>query len=77
MENRRYIPHGPLSAFVNSLWYWEGAPQTHWQERLLPTGEAGIVFNLRESPLRVYDPQDFTRCTSYGHALFSGARSNC
>ena len=77
MELRRYRPGPPLSAFVDCLWYAEGAPQTHSQERLLPNGEAAIIFNLRDDPIRIYDAQDLTRYNTYGCAVFSGARSNC
>jgi AraC-like DNA-binding protein len=59
------------------LWYWEGAPQTHSKERLLPNGEAAIIFNLRNDPVRIYDAQELSRYSSYGHAVFSGARSSC
>ena len=77
MPLQRYIPGPPLSAFIQCLWYWEGAPQTHSKERLLPNGEAAIIFNLRDAPLRIYDAQDISKYTSYGHAVLSGARSNC
>ncbi len=77
MQCRRYIPREPLSALVNCLWYSEGAPRTHSRERLLPNGEPAIIFNLRDDPIRIYDAQNLTRYTSYGHAVFSGARSNC
>jgi AraC-like DNA-binding protein len=74
---RKYTPGAPLSALVDCLWYWEGAPQTHSKERLLPNGESAIIFNLRDDPIRIYDAQDLRRSESYGHAVFSGARSNC
>jgi methylphosphotriester-DNA--protein-cysteine methyltransferase len=74
---RRYIPQPPLSAFVVCLWYSEGAPNTHSKERLLPNGEAAIIFNLRDDPLRIYDAQNIGRHNSYGHAVLSGARANC
>jgi AraC-like DNA-binding protein len=77
MQVRRYTPRAPLSAFVDCLWYAEGAPQTHSKERLLPNGEPAIIFNLRDDPIRVYDAQDVNRFRSYGHAILSGARSNC
>ena len=73
----KYTPRPPLAAFVNCLWYWQGAPQTHSKEKLLPSGECAIIFNLRDEPIRIYDPQDLTRYTSYGTAVLSGARSNC
>lgn len=77
MQSLKYTPRAPLSSFVNCLWYWEGAPRTHSKERLLPNGEAAIIFNLRDDPVRIYDAQDLGRYCSYGHAVLSGARSNC
>ena len=77
MQARRYRPSPPLDAFIECLWYWEGAPQTHSKERLLPSGEPAIIFNLREEPIRLYDAEDLTRWAEYGHAVLSGARSNC
>jgi AraC-like DNA-binding protein len=73
----RYIPQHPLSAFVVCLWYAEGAPNTHAKELVLPNGEAAAIFNLRDDPLRIYDAQNIARYNSYGHAVLSGARSNC
>lgn len=77
MEARRYRPGPPLDALVECLWYWEGAPRTHSKERLLPNGEPAIIFNLRDEPVRLYDPEDINRYSDYGHAVLSGARSNC
>ena len=77
MPGRRYVPGQPISSFIQCLWYWEGAPTTHSKERLLPNGEPAIIFNLREEPIRIYDAQDLKRFEDYGHAVLSGARSNC
>jgi AraC-like DNA-binding protein len=62
---------------VGCLWYWEGAPTTHARERLLPNGECAIIVNLRDDPMRIYDARNITRYNSYGHAVLSGARSDC
>jgi AraC-like DNA-binding protein len=43
----------------------------------LPNGEPAIIFNLRDDAIRIYDAHDVSRHTSYGHAVLSGARSNC
>jgi AraC-like DNA-binding protein len=52
MQYCRYTPASPLSAYVSCLWYSEGFAGTHARERLLPNGEAGIVFDLREREFR-------------------------
>ncbi|HEX4228504.1 MAG TPA: helix-turn-helix domain-containing protein [Bryobacteraceae bacterium] len=73
----RYTPRTPLSGFVQCFWYSEGAPRRHAKERLLPNGEAAIIFNLCDDPIRIYDAQDLTRFSTYGNAVLSGARANC
>lgn len=75
--SRQHVPPAPLSSFVKCFWYWEGAPQTHAKERLLPNGEPSIVFNLRNDPMRIYDADDLSRYQSYGQAVLSGARTTC
>lgn len=77
MRSCRYTPATPLSAFVHCLWYWESEPQAHAKEKLLPNGEAAIIFNLRHTPIRIYDPQDLNKYQSYGNAVLSGARADC
>jgi AraC-like DNA-binding protein len=77
MRSCRYTPAAPLDRFVHCLWYWEGAPQTHSKEKLLPNGESALIFNLREEPIKIYDAQDLTKYSSHGNAVLSGARSNC
>lgn len=41
----------------------------------MPNGESSIVFNLREDPIRIYDPDDLSHYHSYGQAVLSGART--
>jgi AraC-like DNA-binding protein len=43
----------------------------------MPNGEPSIVFSLRDDPIRIYDAEDLRRYSSYGHAVMSGARTNC
>lgn len=73
--SRQSVPPLPLAAFVKCFWYWEGAPQTHSKERLMPDGEPAIIFNLREGGIRIYDSEDFTRYSSFSGAVITGART--
>jgi AraC-like DNA-binding protein len=73
--NRLYSPAEPLASLVQCFWYWEGAPQTHTKERLMPNGEPTIIFNLREDPIRIYDGEHIDRFDSFGHVVLSGART--
>jgi AraC-like DNA-binding protein len=41
----------------------------------MPTGQPGIIVNLCEDPLRVYDSDDLERWETYGLAMLSGART--
>lgn len=72
---RKYAPGPPLSAFVHCFWYWEGAPQGHSKERLMPNGEPTIVFSLLDEPVCIYDADDVTRYISYSPAIISGPRT--
>jgi len=69
------VPSAPLSQFVQCFWYCEGAPVTHSKERLMPTGEACIIFNLRDEPIRIYDWKNPDQLETFGESVLSGARS--
>lgn len=75
--HRLHIPGPPLASLVRCFWYWEGTPQPHRRERLMPTGEAAIVFNLRDEEMRLYDADDLNRSTSCGSAALTGPRTGC
>ena len=75
MAGCQYKPTGALGALVECLWYWEGAPGPHQQERLLPQAQAAMILNLREEPIAIYE--DNLGAEYYGTAVFTGARSNC
>ncbi len=77
MLYRRYNPPPPLSAFVGCIWYSQGLQGTHARERLLPNGEAAIVFDLREDPVCIYDAQDASKFEMHAPAIFCGARTDC
>lgn len=76
--HRLHIPVPPLAAFIRCFWYSEGAPQPHTRERLMPNGEASIVFNLRDEEMRLYDaPDALDGYTSCGFAGLTGPRTHC
>ena len=56
-------PRGPLSEFVDSVWFYEGEAPAHARERRLPTGGAGLVVNLRDDRCSVRsdagEPRDY------------------
>jgi AraC-like DNA-binding protein len=53
MVQRVRIPCPPLSRFVESLWYYESAAPVHAVDRMLPSGEIGIILNLRDDRFKV------------------------
>ncbi|MGF1471466.1 MAG: DUF6597 domain-containing transcriptional factor [Rubrobacteraceae bacterium] len=71
-----YKPGPPLSDFVKLFWFYEGYDPPHAMERILPTGTADLVINLRDGPLKVYDPWDTGRFRRFGHSLISGPHSD-
>jgi AraC-like DNA-binding protein len=72
-----YTPPSPLGRFVKCFWHSEGALEgTHTHERLMPSGEVAIVFNLADHPIRIYDNEDVSRFDTYGYAVVSGARTS-
>ncbi|MEM9190835.1 MAG: DUF6597 domain-containing transcriptional factor [Myxococcota bacterium] len=48
-------PGKPLSAWVTSIWYFEGDAISHTQERILPNGEMQLLVNLERDELRWWD----------------------
>lgn len=81
--NCRFVPAPPLSSFVRCFWYSEGVPCSragqapHTRERLMPNGEASIVFNLRDEAMLLYDGDDPGRPVSCGRAGLTGPRTHC
>ncbi|MFP5228642.1 MAG: DUF6597 domain-containing transcriptional factor [Acidobacteriota bacterium] len=75
--HRLHIPAPPLASLVRCFWYWETAPLPHARERLMPSGEASIVFNLRDDEMRLYEADDLDRYTSCGVAALTGPRTGC
>jgi len=72
---RRRVPAGPLSQFVECLWYFEGAARAHEFERILPDGSVEVVINLEEDRFRVYDRHSHALEQTVRGVLVSGPRS--
>jgi AraC-like DNA-binding protein len=66
----------PLSAFVESIWLYDGTPPTHTVERRLPDGMLSLIFNLRDDEIRMRAPHDPAKIRRYPGALLTGARSS-
>jgi AraC-like DNA-binding protein len=62
-------PSPPLDRFISSIWYHQGQPQPFTLERVLPSGSAQIVVNLKEDRTRMYDPESGAVAASGGTIL--------
>jgi AraC-like DNA-binding protein len=69
------FPGPPLSQFVNRIWLYEGYTQPHGKERLLPDGSMGLVINLAQDEVRIYDRQNHERFERFRGAVICGAQS--
>ena len=72
MRFRSYRVGRPLSDLVESFWLCEGYTSPHLQERILPTGKFGLVFNLRNDELRIYTARDPDRCSRLPGMVVAG-----
>jgi AraC-like DNA-binding protein len=75
MQSLAYVPAPPLSHFVKLFWYQKGDIPAHARERLMPDGEATIVFNLHRDELPLFDPRNPSLFTYARGSIVHGARS--
>jgi AraC-like DNA-binding protein len=75
MHYRHRAPSPPLDAFVASIWVYQNDPQPHALERILPTGAAQLIVNLKEDQTRLYDSEHLRRCTATAGTVLSGVWS--
>jgi AraC-like DNA-binding protein len=75
MFYRCRVPRPPLDAFVQSIWVCRNAPQPHALERILPTGAAQLIVNLKEDRTRLYDADGGHRCVESPGTILSGVWS--
>ncbi len=66
-------PAPPLDRAIASLWYYRSAPRPFALERVLPTGAAQLVVNLKEDRTRIYDLE--MRAHVAPGAVLTGARA--
>ena len=64
MPYRHRVPRPPLDACIDSLWVYQNDPGPNALERIMPTGAAQLIVNLKEDETRLYDrdrPERFVR----------------
>ena len=75
MLYRHRVPRPPLDTFVESIWVFENDPRPDVLERILPTGAAQLIINLKEDQTRLYDPDRGYRCVTSAGTSLSGVWS--
>ncbi len=75
MRYRHRVPRPPLDAFIESIWVYQNDPCPHALERILPTGAAQLIVNLKEDETRLYDPECPHRVVATSGSVLSGMHS--
>jgi AraC-like DNA-binding protein len=75
MAFHQRVPRPPLDAFVASIWVFRSNPRAFALERILPTGAAQLIVNLKEDKTRIYDPERPQRCVSTVGTILAGAQT--
>ena len=69
------VPRPPLDSFVALIWLCRNEPRPIALERVLPTGAAQLIVNLKEDETRLYDPQDPLNVVTTDGTVLSGVQS--
>ena len=75
MRYRHRVPRPPLDSFIESIWVYQNDPRPHALERILPTGAAQLIVNLKEDQTRLYDPEFPHRFVATAGSVLSGVQS--
>lgn len=75
MDFRSRRPSPPLDAFVDRVWACRNEPQPCALERILPSGSAQLIVNLKEDQTRLYDPGRPDRVAVAAGSVLSGAHT--
>jgi AraC-like DNA-binding protein len=75
MRYRHRVPRPPLDSFIESIWVYQNDPRPHALERILPTGAAQLIVNLKEDQTRLYNPEFPHRLVATSGSVLSGVQS--
>ena len=67
-------PRPPLDAFIASIWVCRDS-RSYALERVLPTGAAQLIVNLKDDCTRLYEPERPHRCVATAGTILAGVRS--
>jgi AraC-like DNA-binding protein len=70
------IPSPPLSLAAESIWIYSGYRPPHILERVLPSGTAEMIVQLRDESFRCYDPKTFALSQTLQGPLIVGPRTD-
>ena len=65
------VPSPPLDRFIASIWFCDAPPRPFALERVLPSGAAQLIVNLKDDRTRGYHPETGAMTSSSG-TLLSG-----
>jgi AraC-like DNA-binding protein len=68
-------PRPPLDLVVDLIWICQQPAGPRTLERILPTGAAQLIINLKEDQTRLYDPERAYRCVATSGTVLSGVHS--
>lgn len=74
MNYHHRVPQPPLDACVESIWVCRNEPGPQALERILPSGAAQLIVNLKEDETRLYDPEFPHRSVATSGSVLSGVR---
>jgi AraC-like DNA-binding protein len=63
------VPSPPLDRFISSIWFCQSDPRPFALERVLPSGVAQLIVNLKEDRTRMYHPESGAMSADCGTVL--------
>ena len=75
MIQRLYIPHFPLSQFVEYFFFYEGISFEHKVDRFLPNGDTEIIIDFNDAPQNIYDNDTLIEIQACHNLWASGMRT--
>lgn len=71
----RHSPAPPLNQFVELFWHYVDLIPDHDREHVLPDGTFELIFNLQETPRKLFRRPNSDRHDAFKHGWISGAQS--
>ena len=69
------VPRPPLDAYIASIWLFRNSARPPALERILPSGAAQLIVNLKEDRTRLYNPDRPDQCVSTAGTILCGVQS--